>query len=244
MESKWLAQGGAIAQFGTMFRAILILPLLVTGLPAAAAPPPLTPAEAGRVKCVATLAIVASEQERGTSEWDDLPPLGERGGRFAQIVAGELQKAGRSESEAKASVVSAIEAMQREAGSAADPDTTVREAATDCVAMLDKAVPPPKPPTPLQCAAAVGLAYEEVKGREGMSKTAKDLDIVASVLDNRARDELRAEGKTEAEADIAIGTEKERLLAEYKAAPEGSRQTEIDFPACFAMAQPSPKAGH
>lgn len=227
-----------------MLRAILVLPLLMASQPALAATAPLTSAEAARVKCVATLAIVASEQERGTSEWDDLPPLGERGERFAQIVAGELQKAGRSEAEAKASVVSAIETMQREAGAAADPGATVRDAATGCIAMLDKAVPPPKPPTPLQCAAAVGLAYEEVKGREGMSKTAKDLDIVASVLDNRARDELRAAGKTEAEADIVIGTEKERLLAEYKAAPEGSRQTEIDFPACFAMAQPSPKAGH
>lgn len=227
-----------------MLRAILILPLLLAGVTARAAPPPLTAVEAGRVKCVATLAIIASEQERGTSEWDDLPPLGERGGRFAQIVAGELQKAGRNEAEAKANIVSAIETIQREAGSAADPGAAVHDAATNCIAMLDKAAPPPKPPTPLQCAAAIGLAYEEVKGREGMSKTAKDLDIVASVLDNRARDELRAEGKTEAEADIVIGTEKERLLAQYKAAPEGSRQTEIDFPACFAMAQPSPKAGH
>lgn len=227
-----------------MFRATIALPLLFASIPVSAAPVRLTPAEASRVKCVATLAIVASEQERGTSEWDDLPPLGERGGRFAQIVAGELQKAGRSEAEARQSVVRAIEAMQREAGGAADPGAAVRDAATDCIAMLDKAVPPPKPPTPLQCAAAVSLAYEEVKAREGMSKTAKDLDIVASVLDNRARDELRAAGKTEAEADVAIGLEKERLLALYKAAPEGSRQTEIDFPACFAMAQPEQKAGH
>lgn len=226
-----------------MVRAILVLPLLVGSVPAVAAAP-LTPSQAGRVKCVATLAIVASEQERGTSEWDDIPPLGERGGRFAQIVAGELRKAGLSDNEARASVVAAIDAMQREAGASAEPGSLVREAATGCVAMLDKAIPPPKPPTPLQCAAAISLAYEEVKGREGMSKTAKDLDIVASVLDNRARDELRAAGKTEAEADIVIGTEKERLLAEYKAAPEGSRQTEIDFPACFAMAQPSPKASH
>ena len=227
-----------------MIRATIALPLLFAGLPAQAATAPLSAAETGRVQCVATLAIVASEQERGTSEWDDLPPLATRGGRFAEIVTAELRKGGRSEAEAKASIVAAIEAQQREAAAGADPGAAVHDAAPVCIAMLDKAVPPPKPPTPLQCAAAVGLAYDEVKGREGMSKTAKDLDLFASVLDNRARDELRAAGKTEAESDVAIGLERERLLAQYKAAPEGSRQTEIDFPACFAMAQPPQKAGH
>ena len=64
------------------------------------------------------------------------------------------------------------------------------------------------------------------------------LAIFAAVLDGRAREELKAAGKTEAESDVIIGLEKEKLLAEFKAHKGKGAQDKVDFPACFEMARP------
>ena len=48
------------------------------------------------------------------------------------------------------------------------------------------------------------IAYEEVHDREGLSKTAQDLKTLATVLDSRARDKMRAEGLSGQESDILL----------------------------------------
>ena len=217
----------------------IIPALLLMPLPAGAAPAPLNADQQARVRCVAALAIIANDQQRGVGDWEGYPPLTVRGIKFSDAVAQALMKeTGRSHNEVKAQVLAQVSAFQKEAGRAADPAALVREAADPCIVLLDTVVPPPKPPTLPQCAAALSLAFDDVKGREGMSKTAKDLAVFASVLEGRARDEMKAAGKTEAESDIVIGLERERLLAEYKANRKQGTQDKIDFRACFDMAKP------
>jgi hypothetical protein len=93
----------------------------------------------------------------------------------------------------------------------------------------------------LQCAVYVQLAYEEVKGREGDSTTARDLKTLASVLESRARDEMRDEGLSGNEADAKLIETREAAIATEKARDPSDDSTDIDFEACFNMAKPAEK---
>jgi hypothetical protein len=104
--------------------------------------------------------------------------------------------------------------------------------------MLDRFVPPPKRPTLPQCAAALTLAFEDEKAHQGMSASARTLAVFSSVLDGRAREELKAAGKTEAESDVVMGLEREKLLMEFKKHHKKGAQDKIDFQSCFDMARP------
>ena len=192
-----------------------------------------------QVRCVAVLAIVANEQQRGEGDWSGYPGLSIRGAKFSDFVANALMKeAGRSGPEARAEVLAKLSALQVESAQADDPIAFLREVADPCIMMLDRFVPPPKRPTLPQCAAALTLAFEDEKAHQGMSASARTLAVFSSVLDGRAREELKAAGKTEAESDVVMGLERERLLMEFKKHHKKGAQDKIDFQSCFEMARP------
>lgn len=213
--------------------------LLLLPPPVLAALAPLGAVQQDRVRCVAVLAVMANEQRRGVEGWENTPPLAERGAKFSDRVAETLVKEKiRSRKGARAEVIAQVAALQAEADAAADPLAMLREKAGPCIAMLDAEVPPPPPPTLPQCAAALAMAFEDEKAHQGMSKTARTLAIFAAVLDGRAREELKAAGRTEGESDVVIGVEKEKLLAEIKADNGRGVKDRVNYPACFEMARP------
>lgn len=213
--------------------------LLLLPPPVLAAPAPLSAVQQDRVRCVAVLAIMANEQRRGLGGWEDYPPLAVRGAKFSDRVTEDLVKEkARSRGGVRGEVLAQVATLQTEATASADPSRMLREKAEPCIAMLNAEVPPPQTPTLPQCAAALAMAFEDEKAHQGMSKTARTLAIFAAVLDGRAREELKAAGRTEAESDVVIGLEKEKLLAEFKAHKGKGVQDKVNFPACFEMARP------
>ena len=200
---------------------------------------PLNADQAKRIRCVAALAIVASGQERGAGNWDDYPPLAADGATFAGIVGEAVMKeTGRTREAVRDAILSAVAALQKQAKDSADPDALAHAEADRCLPVLRAAVPEKPRPTLPQCAIYVALAYDEVRAREGASTTAKDLATIAAVLDHRAREMLKGEGKSEPESDEAMGREKERIMKETKAAADAGTAVDVDFPWCVALAKP------
>ena len=195
---------------------------------AAASPPPLTADQQQRVRCVALLAIVAGEQERRTAAALELPPLQRRGARFAQVVGDAVVKeAGRTEAQVRELILAEVAAVQKAGG--ADGTLPIAQA-RECVALMDAVAPPLPPPSPVECAGLMKLAADDVRRREGMSKTAMDLLTFASALENRARTELAAAGRSGAEADRELTLAREAIAAKPESAP--------DMEACMELAQP------
>ncbi len=217
----------------------IIPALLLAPSSAQAAPLALGTEQMAQVRCVAVLAIVANEQQRGEGGGSGYPALAIRGAKFSDLVASAVMKeTGRSSQEARAEVLAQLSALQAESAQAIDPVAALREVAGPCIVMLDRFVPPPKRPTLPQCAAALTLAFEDEKAHQGMSASARTLAVFSSVLDGRAREELKAAGKTEAESDVIIGLEREKLLMEFKKHHKKGAQDKIDFQSCFEMARP------
>lgn len=185
---------------------------------AAAAPPPLSAEQAARIRCVAVLAIVASEQEKGVAQALALPPLSRRGARFAQVVGeGVVKETGRTQEQVRDLILGQVTALQKAAGK--DAALPVEEARA-CVARMDALVPPSPPASAVQCAGLLKLAADDAKKREGMTKDVMDLITLASVLENRARSELASAGKSEAESDRELTLAREALANNPDSAPE------------------------
>jgi hypothetical protein len=211
-----------------MLAIVLTLPFLTNG--ALAVPAGLTREQAGRLECVAAYAIIASEQRRQAPEWADYRPLDRDGRRYSQIVVDTLaRETGRKPAELRDSVVAAIARFQKSGQAAA-----VRERADICLADLERTVPALPPPPLPRCAALVAFARDDASRREGMTGPVKDLSIFASVLEDRARTELRAAGKTEGEGDIVLGLEREALR---KAFSQGS-PPDLALEDCLELARP------
>lgn len=202
--------------------------LALAALAAAAPPSPLTAEQQQRIRCVAILAIVAGEQQRRTAAALELPPLGSQGARFAQVVGDAVVKeTGRTQEQVRDLILAQVKAAQQAAGPAAKLPV---EEARGCVDVMNAVAPPLPPPGAVQCAGLLKLAADDVKRREGMSKTAMDLIAIASLLDNRARTELGAAGKTGAESDKELTLAREAIAARPETAP--------DMEACVELAQP------
>ena len=215
---------------------LLIASLLAVNVPAPIVgplPPALTLEQAARLKCVAGLAIIANEQSRGVGGWEDIQNLSGKGAKFAALVGEALMKdSGRTREMVRSDMIAAVAALQTEGATSAEPDSMLRDLVQPCVAMMEAALPPPSFPT---CAAMLSLAYDEVYKREGLSKTAKDLATFAAVLNSRAREELRADGKSEVETDMEMG----KARAAVEAQTKRTRSNEgLDFEACFELARP------
>ena len=211
-----------------LISAITLPVLAAVPMPSA---PPLTVDQKERVRCVAALAIVASEQVRGVGDWNRLPPLQSRGSHFAGVIGDALTGEGGRTREAVRDAIVAEVAMFQKARETSLPAETV----FNCIALMDRLDPPPPPPGLTECAALVSLAAKETQAREGLSDTAKLLVTFAAVLDNRAREKLRIEGNSESENDVVIGLKKEELLAAAKT-KDGAAGP--DMSACLELAKP------
>ena len=104
-------------------------------------------------------------------------------------------------------------------------------------------VPAPPPPDIVHCAALIGLAQTEMLRREGMSPTTSKLAVYAALLTGQARDKLRADGKTQNESDVILGTTRDALLDDTAKKQAAGLSAAQDFEACFALANP-PKEPH
>jgi hypothetical protein len=202
--------------------------MLSLALALAAVSAPLSAERRQQIRCVAVLAILAGEQERRTAAALELPPLGRQGARFAQIVGESIVgDGGRSQEQVRDLILQQVRAVQTAAGPEAKLPV---EEGRSCVAMMNALAPPFPPPSPVQCAGLMKLAAEDVRRREGMSKAAMDLTTLASALENRARAELGAAGKSGSETDRQLTLAREAIAARPETAPE--------MEACVELARP------
>ena len=209
----------------------------------AALPKPLTDIHKRDLSCVAALAIVASEQERGVASSFEYPLLEERGRTYAGLVGERvMQETGLTREQVREQILAAVTVQQDKVQDVAEPQQVVEAEMAKCLPLLEKEVPPKPKPTLNQCAAMVELAYREVYGREGLSKTAQDLKTLAYVLDSRTREALKAEGHTNNESDIILTQLREEMLAEAKVKEKAGKSSDLDFDHCFKLAAPKDKA--
>lgn len=225
-----------------LISAMNILPALMLALSQPAAPPPLDENQRRDLTCVAVLAIIASEQERGMESALAYPLLAERGATYAGLVGERIMAgSGRTREQVREDILAAVADQQALAKDAADPDERVRGEMATCLPLLDAAVPPKPKPDLTQCAGMLQLAYEEAYGREGLSKTAQDLKTLAAVLDSRARDKMRAEGLSGQESDILLTQGREAILADAQKREAQGQGSDLDFDHCFTLAAPEQK---
>ncbi len=194
------------------------------------------------LSCVAALAIVASEQERNIPSALEYPILGERGRTYAGIVGERVvQQTGQTREQVRDAILAAVAQQQNVVKKSGDPDMVVDAAMAKCLPLLDQEVPNKKLPTLNQCAVMMQLAYEEVYAREKLSKTAQDLKTLAFVIDSRAREQMRNQGLSGNESDIALLEIREKMLSEANAENSGSKSPDLDVEHCFELAAPEPK---
>lgn len=195
----------------------------MTLLLALAAATVLTPQQATDIRCVAVLGIVSYEQGRDGG-WGDVAPVRADGGRFAGVVGERVMKeSGRTRDAVKGLILADVAALQKSKNlSPAEVDT--------CVKRMAVVAPPLPEPTLPRCAAVMAVAAEAVKTREGLSKGAKDLATLASVLAYRARIEGVAAGKTAAQVAEIIATER-AAATKAGSADDGELQSCADLAA-------------
>jgi len=182
----------------------------------------LSPQSVQDVHCVAVLGIVAYEQGRD-SEWRDMAPIKTDGERYAGVVGERVMKeTGQTREAVRALILADVGALQKSKNlPRADVET--------CMSRMAVVAPPPPPPELSRCAAIMSVAAEGVKAREGLSKGAKDLATLASVLAYRAKVEGAAAGKTEAQVADAI-------TAERAAATKAGGTDEGELQSCADLA--------
>ena len=220
----------------------LLMLMLSLSQPTSTPPAPLGESQRRDLSCVAVLAIVASEQERGVESALAYPLLSERGATYAgQVGERIMAESGRTREQVREDILSAVADQQAMAKNAADPDALLRSEMATCLPLLDAAVPPRPKPDLTQCAGMLQLAYEQVHDREGLSKTAQDLKTLAAVLDSRARDQLRAEGLSGSESDILLTQGREAMLADARRREALGQGSDLDFDYCFLLAAPEEK---
>ena len=216
----------------TALSSVVALPSL-----AASPPPALTADQSERVRCVAALALVANDQQRGAPGWEGFPWLPERGKHFAGLTGDALvTETGRDRDAIKAEILNAIAALQKLSVDVKDPQAATGKIVRSCITLMDRLDPPPAPPTLPQCAAMVALAYQQVSGRDGNSRSAKELSNIAAILDSKARDQLLAEGRTANESDVIIGMVKETMIAEAAVNRANGDADTLDIETCYQMA--------
>ncbi|WP_430386975.1 hypothetical protein [Blastomonas fulva] len=230
---------------------LLLLSLQTAAVPAAPAPQPvtapvtapaLTPAQRDDLTCAAAFAIIASEQARGVTSALAYPTLVVRGRSYFVSTAERIvDETATNEDAIGLALNQIVEQLQAEAAQSNDPAGVVDAIMTPCLAKLDAAVPLPPPPSMLQCAIYLQLAFDEVSAREGDSATARDLKTLATVLESRARDEMRDEGLSGNEADRRFIETREAIDAREKARAPDDDATDVDFEHCFTLAKPAEK---
>lgn len=210
--------------------ALLMVPLLM-----AARQPDFSVEQSEQLKCVAAFAIIANEQQRGVNEWADFPDLSDRGAFYAASITDKIAKGLRVQrASIEQEIVRQIAQLQTQSSSEEGSTRMLHTLGESCLADLDAVVRKAPAPGLTRCAALLALARDDARAREGMTKAVKDLTVFASVLEDRARTSLRSDGKTEAESDIILGTERETLSRAF----QQGKANGTDFPACFELAKP------
>lgn len=219
----------ALAACGLTVSALTTAPLQ------AAAPPQLTQEHRAALRCSAAFAIVASEQSGGDA-LQGWPPLASRGKVFFADTGERVMAEAALSREAVRDLISGeVRALQ----TAKDPDAALAALARPCVALLDAAVAPLIVPDLKQCAAILGLAYDEVHTREGLSPAAQDLRTLASVLSAREREAVIATGRSGDEADRTLAQAREAMATEASDAKGGVGKYDISH--CYDLAKPDEK---
>jgi hypothetical protein len=207
-----------------------------------APPPPSLSAEQQRdIDCVATLAIIANDQERGAPGAEDYPLVVERGRTWAGIVGERvMEQSGLPREAVRDAILAAVAAQQARVRDVADPAEIVGAQMAICLPLLDAQVPPERQPSLPECAGLLQIAYDEVYAREGLSSVAKDLKTLAFVLESRAREQYLADGYSSSESDVLLTTLREKLLAAARDRAARGLGDDLDFDHCFALAAPKP----
>jgi len=223
---------------------LLVQPLAAqapaTQVPAPAAPQVDADTAAG-LRCAAAFAIVASEQRRGLPTALGFPPLAERGREyFVRVGARAMDRTKLSREAVRGLLEADVARLQEEAKASADPEAAVMNVMNPCLARLEAEVPPLPKPTLGQCAAILSLAYDEVYAKEGLSSAARDLKILANVLESRERKALETQGITGNQADRRVGETHDAMLKEAVGSASGVEK--YDLQTCYDLAQPDESA--
>lgn len=217
----------------------ILLPLLISLMPAPAAARDFTAGERHELRCVAAFALVAYDQQRGAPGWDGFPDLTVRGAHFSDVVRARLAKASGQEDDAiKAAVRTQIGQLQEDAVKAEDPQRMTQALVRDCLAQADRIDPPPAEPTMLRCAALASVADQDLRARDGQSDAATAMAMLAAVLESEARKELRAAGKTGPESDTALGLERETVAATRPEDSERVNRNGEELRLCMGLVKP------
>lgn len=223
--------------------ALVATPLVAQTAPAA--PPKIPELDAelkAQLTCSAVFAIVASDQARGEDAALRFPPLKVRGREyFVRFGARTMDRTKATREAVKVMLESEVERLQKLAAAVGDPQGTLARTIQPCLPRLDAEVPPLTKPTLAQCAAILTLAYEEVYAREGIAGgEAKDLKILANVVESRQRKALLAQGLSGDQIDRSVAQEHDRMLKEAMAAGPGVEK--YDLQTCYDMAKPDEKS--
>jgi len=235
-----------------MFRKSLVLSLVAAlvaapcGIAAAETPATaLSPPAAlsadlrAELHCAAAFAVAASEQQRGTAAALALPPMAVRGKRyFANVGERVLRESGLAQEAVRDLLIADVAAMQRKA--AVDPDGELAAEVKPCLARLDAAVAPLQMPDLAQCAAILGLAYEEERARDPQSAAVRDLQTLAQVLASRARTASITGGASGDGADAALEQARDAMRSEARSRPGGVDNYDIAH--CYELAAPDAKS--
>lgn len=224
--------------FRTAIVAALTGLLVMVSAPLSAAPT--APADLRPdLHCAAVFAITASEQARGSAAALALPPMAVRGKRyFADVGERAVSMGGMTQDAVRNLLTTEVVQMQRRA--AADPDKELAAEVKPCLPRLDAAVPPLQVPDLAQCAAIMGLAYDEERARGQQSAAARDLQTLAQVLATRARTAFITGGASGDGADAALAQARDAMQREVQDRPGGVDNYAITH--CYELAAPDAKS--
>ncbi len=156
-------------------------------------PQPLTETHMRDIGCVATLGLIASDQRRGMAPSIRFPNVMERGKKYAGIVGERvIAETGQSREVVRLAIMQSVEDQQDRAittdEAGGDAKAMFGELMDTCVPLLDAEVPVEAPTQEdyLFCAAIIGLAADEIEGREGAeSMNAKAMRKLVEQLEEK-----------------------------------------------------------
>lgn len=213
----------------------LAAPLLF--LQGAAETPALSEENRAAVRCSAAFAIVAGEQQRGSMQ--GYAPLRWRGREYMVRTGAALIDAGWSKEQVATAMRDAAAGLQaqpaRQGDRQGDTGAALDAVMPPCLSLLDAEVEPLIVPNLPQCTAILNLTFDEVHAAEGPSDRARDLRMMATVLESRIRSELTEQGRTQDEAGAILAVEA-KSVAQTAAAPGGVHR--YDIATCFELAKP------
>lgn len=213
---------------------MVMISLFIPAIFAAATPAPLNSDQTERLRCIAALAIIASDQQGGGSNWPTFPPLARRGAHFAEKMGqAVIAETGRSKEQVRDAILAEVAALQAKPGNSA---TTAL--GLTCFALMNELDPAPPPPERPYCAALASSAYDSVRAAEGNSGRAQSLGNISAMLAASARDELIEQGKAATEADAIVAEARAKLVRDSESLRAAGKSETADLEPCLELLQP------